>query len=147
MSSSDLQFEDSKPDPSAAGGGGGGDKIVDGVQVATDSAWDPENPTSEILAAAPTMPEDASFFQRVSYYFAVVKHFKDRKLQSLRPWKEFADRDEFAIPGKLEALGRISENVQYFNSNYVALVSVMSIYILMAVVLIFRPRGLFQAYG
>merc|ERR1711916_285215 len=70
------------------------------------------------------------FFQKATYYFQLTRYYKDQKLQSLRPWKEFADRDEFSIPGKLEALSRISENIQYWNSNYIFLVACMSIYIL-----------------
>ena len=106
-----------------------GVSAVDGTVGATDAApFDPENPESTVTA--PVLPDDASVIQRATYYFALARYHKDRKLATLRPWKEFGDRAEFSIPGKLEALSRISDNVQYFNSNYAVLVSVMSLYIL-----------------
>jgi hypothetical protein len=99
----------------------------DGSAVAA-APFDPENPLTE--SPAPSLPENASLFQRLTYYVQVARHYKDQKLATLRPWREFADRDELSIPGRLEALSRISENVQYFNSNYAVVVSAISIYIL-----------------
>jgi hypothetical protein len=76
------------------------------------------------------LPPDAGVVQKVGYYYACAKNFKDRKVAHLRPWRDFANKDEFSIPGKLEALSRVSDNLSYFNSNYVALVAAMSLYIL-----------------
>lgn len=91
--------------------------------------FDPENP--ELTETPlPVLEQDPSIIQRGAYYFQLVKYYREQKLKSLRPWKEFADRDEFSIPGKLEALSRVSDNIQYFNANYWFLVSIMSVYIL-----------------
>jgi hypothetical protein len=92
------------------------------------AAFDPENP--EQIIEAPVAPIDGNIFQKGAYYFQLARYYKDKKLQSLRPWKVFLDREEFSIPGKLEALTRIPDNITYFNSNYIFLVSLMSIYIL-----------------
>ena len=91
--------------------------------------FDPENP--ELTETPmPVLEPEASLLQRGAFYIQLAKYYREQKLKSLRPWKEFADREEFSIPGKLEALSRVSDNIQYFNANYWFLVSLMSVYIL-----------------
>lgn len=110
MSKPELQFVDSSPSRTAA------------VSV-------PFEADSSDVPLAP-LPADAGIFQRISHNYLRLKQYKDTKLKSLRPWREFFDRSQFSVPGKLEALSRISDNMMYFHSNYLVLTVVLSSYIL-----------------
>jgi hypothetical protein len=102
--------------------------FVDTKTVAGGSTSMPyaaEDPT-----ALPPLDADAGFFTKVGHYYTKWKLYKDDKFRTLRPWTEFADRTQFSVPSKYEALGRISRNYSYFHSNYVIVVALMSTYIL-----------------
>lgn len=96
----------------------------------SSSSLDPAPFSTEDPTALPPLDPDAGFFTKVNHYYTRWKLYKDDKFRTLRPWSEFADRNQFSVPTKLEGFARISRNYSHFHSNYVVLVALMSTYIL-----------------
>lgn len=97
----------------------------------TSSVNVPFDPSGDgIITELPPLEPDASICARASHYLQRAKLYKEDKFKSLRPWSEFLNRDQFSVPSKLEAFSRIHRNYNYFHSNYVVVVALLSSYIL-----------------
>lgn len=107
-----LQFVDHTPQKNAAfvppeTVGVPADPIVDGPELAGEG-W----------------------IAKTRFHITKLRQYKDERLKTLRPWREFADRSQFSIPGKMEAFSRANKNVSYYYSNYVVLTAAISAYVL-----------------
>lgn len=117
---SDLRFDDNKVAVT-------GTTCVDSSAGGAAAAFDPENPEEAPLVIAPLDP-DAGFLQKATYYTQVSRAYVRDKTKNLRPWKDFADHNEFAIPSKLTALANVSHNLSYWGGNYAIIALVLFVY-------------------
>mmetsp|Transcript_1849 Transcript_1849/g.2658 ORF Transcript_1849/g.2658 Transcript_1849/m.2658 type:complete len:244 (+) Transcript_1849:70-801(+) len=57
-----------------------------------------------------------------------VSRWREKPLESVRPWGEFFDRQRLGVPRPTEIRQRTSQNLAYFQTNYLILFFVLAIY-------------------
>jgi len=78
----------------------------------------------EAGAAAPS-----GLAARVLALYTRFRAYKNERLQGLRPWSEFFDRNKFSVPSKLEGVTRANRNLRHFYSNYLVVSCGVAVYV------------------
>lgn len=85
-------------------------------------------PTRPYTTTTPQSPQSPSTAHLMSYgdRFAM---WRDERLSHLRTWKEFFERNKFALPSDADTLKvRLKRNLEYYLTNYLIVTFVLLAY-------------------
>jgi hypothetical protein len=88
------------------------------------------NQTINLNVDPHVIPKTTNFTNEVisTYVKQTFSGWKDERLKNLRPLSSFLNRDNISLPKVTEVPKRISRNLKYYQTNYVIVFLLISLY-------------------